>query len=929
MVSDPVVWTTEAASEWLKNVLSTELEENSEQPLRRALLLRYSVLARFALTGFQVDDGSMMPETRVQAALDKDLVTLPRIPGEPQWFTLKPTSRAEGLRELSTLEEMYAERQRSIVDDPTPLQIVFDEYLERNYSAAVADEVQRLEAALQVTTWLEPFIQGAPQKGGIERRLAIRRLLYPMERLTQGFMGRGSELSTLRSFVGVLDPQSRAEAVRRFLSGFTATRNPLMLYGIGGVGKSTLLTEFIRQHVSGPMPFPWVYLDFDNPRLNVAILSTLVEEAVEQLGAQYIGSDWSGVLAEARTQSNLTEAAHYQSEQESRSIAFGDLAYSEYQREQSAQLIAQSFASQLKMALESTGLERMMQVSEMLPLLIVMDTFEEVQKRGIETAGILWKFLTYLQQNFPRLRVVVSGRAQVPEVGQNLGTPVEIALREFDESSAISYLMVRGVSDIDSARALYKQVGGNPLNLKLAAQVAKNEKVGKKGIEGIKTTSYLVFAAAEHVVQGQLYSRILERITDPDLHKLAHPGLVVRRVTPTIIQQVLAGPCELGEIDLDRASQLFEKLKCQVDLVVLEPDGAVRHQQDVRRVMLKLLESEKPDQVHAIHELAYQFYRGQTGTTAAIERIYHALQLSKDDSEILNMWIPEATESMRSSVEEFPPSSQLIVYLQAKEQPSAELRALASLEQWERLVESRARQAIEYGEFTQVIKILAERADRTPGSALYAIAATASMHIGDIVTARSQLEEGIASAESINRLDRLCELWRLSGELYRDTGELDAADEAFSQAQKLAMRMGSGALALQIYTSRANLSLPNSKQTTEAPPDTTELIEILKATSDADFASVRSQLVGLFRLCGETCVPLLVKGLRVLKLEYLPYLQPQPPWITEAREMQGKGRLNEFFQQRLESFPEDLSMRAAVASVLEESLDPNRSARLA
>ena len=129
--------------------------------------------------------------------------------------------------------------------------------------------------------------------------------------------------------------------------------------------------------------------------------------------------------------------------------------------------------------MEGSDLERMMHVSEVLPLLIVIDTFEEVQKRGIEMAGILWRFLYYLRQEFPRLRVIVSGRAQVPQLTTYLGKPSEIALTEFDESSAISYLMMRDVSDIDSARALYRQVGGNPLNLKLAAHIAKSEKTGR------------------------------------------------------------------------------------------------------------------------------------------------------------------------------------------------------------------------------------------------------------------------------------------------------------------------------------------------------------------------------------------------------------------------------------------------------------------
>ena len=288
------------------------------------------------------------------------------------------------------------------------------------------------------------------------------------------------------------------------------------------------------------------------------------------------------------------------------------------------------------------------------------------------------------------------------------------------------------------------------------------------------------------------------------------------------------------------------------------------------------------------------------------------------------MWIPEASESMLSSVDELPPSSQLIVYIQSKREPPPELRTVASLDQWENLVETKARQAIEFGDFTQVQMLLAERSDRTAGSALYALGALASMNTGNYLAARNQLDQGISSAQSVNRIDRLVELWRLLGELNREESNFIAANEAFATAQKLAMRMGSAVLALQIYASRANLSANGVPL-----PDSSELDEILKATSDADFASVRLQLLGLFRLCGEHSVPLLLKGLRVFKLEYVPYLPTQPSWADEAFQMQSQKRVNEFFQKLLESHPEDTAVRSALAEILEQALNPNVSARTA
>jgi hypothetical protein len=700
-----------------------------------------------------------------------------------------------------------------------------------------------------------------------------------------------------------------------------------MLHGIGGIGKSTLLAEFIRQHVNSPVPFPWVYLDFDNPRLNVAVLSTLVDEAVEQLRAQYAGSDWADLVAQAHQNSLVADAASYQSQLESRTLALHDVKLSEELRERSAKEVSHLFATCLRAAMESSGLERMMQVSEMLPLLIVIDTFEEVQKRGVEMAQILWHFLRALQEDFPRVRIVISGRAPVPEVARYLSTPDVLQLKEFDEGSAISFLLAREVSNMDVARALYRQVGGNPLNLKLAAQVARLDKTGKAGIEGLKTSSYFIFAAAEHVVQGQLYRRILDRIPDEDLQRLAHPGLVVRRITEDIIRQVLAVPCGLGEIGEERSKQLFSALKKQVDLVIPEPDGAVRHQQDIRRVMLKMLESERPLQVRRIHERAYEFYRQTPGMVAQIERIYHALQLGVDPDEIRNIWTSEATESMLSSADELPPSSQLILYSLAKHEPPQALRSSASQEQWERFVEEKARQALQYSDYGQVWKLLSERTDRMPGSALYAIEAVAHMAGGNHVAARLRLDEGIESAQSVNRIDRLVELWRLRGEVLAQEKDFVNADEAMAEAQRLAMRLGVPVLALQIYAGRVRLS----QQGLGSGPAISELNEILKFTGDTDFAAVRLQLEGLFHTCGPYSPLLLLKGLRVFKLQDIPHSQDWPKEIAAAIQKVPRNRLNDYFTALLLNAPREEETRAMVttivANLLEEATNPTRATR--
>jgi hypothetical protein len=507
-------------------------------------------------------------------------------------------------------------------------------------------------------------------------------------------------------------------------------------------------------------------------------------------------------------------------------------------------------------------------------------------------------------------------------------------LKEFDEPSALTMLRTRGVADPGTAQALYAQVGGNPLSLKLASQVAKTENIGKSGIEGLKTKILWLFDADETVVQGRLYDRILNRIRDEDLRKLAHPGLVVRRITADVIRRVLAGPCELVEpgfeMDQERADKLFSALELQVDLVIREPDGALRHQQDVRRVMLKLLQQERPEQVRQIHQNAFRYYRkrSQSDSIARIEAIYHLLQLSPAEKDVAELWsrTPEASESLLSSIEELPTSSQLIVYLLAGREPSPQLKVLADRDQWERATERSAREALQYGDYKACRALLSERTERIPGSALYALETTLEMASHNLDRALTLVEAGIESAQSVNNVERLLELFRLRGEIRQRQSRSEDAERDFACAQSLAGRIGQAILQLQIFADRLLLA------GLENPPPVTELDDILTRITDADLASVRGQIRGLFEKCGPRSDALLMKGLRVFSLNEIPPEEIEANfgnYATQIIESQHQRRSNEYLDSLLKANTNDQALRAGLATILEQALNPNMAARLA
>src|SRR5262249_40035495 len=156
------------------------------------------------------------------------------------------------------------------------------------------------------------------------------------------------------------------------------------------------------------------------------------------------------------------------------------------------------------------------------------------------------------------------------------------------------YLMHLGITDSKLAQALVDQLGGNPLTLKLASEVVKKETVGPGGIADLTTRRYYFLSMQENLIQGQLYRRILAHIHNENVRKIAHPGLVLRRITPELIRDVLAVPCGVDLSEDTEAHRLYEELGREVSLVTIAHDGALEHRSDVRRVMLDMLWHDEP-----------------------------------------------------------------------------------------------------------------------------------------------------------------------------------------------------------------------------------------------------------------------------------------------------------------------------------------------
>jgi hypothetical protein len=133
----------------------------------------------------------------------------------------------------------------------------------------------QLDGAIQLAELLEPL------------RFLIR---WDPVKKTDAFIGRTAELRELRKFVDVLKSEGFLESVQRKYSRLVEDESrALVMSGIGGVGKSTLVAKFLVDHAADQVPasrLVFSYLDFDRAAISGAQPATLLLELLRHLACQ-------------------------------------------------------------------------------------------------------------------------------------------------------------------------------------------------------------------------------------------------------------------------------------------------------------------------------------------------------------------------------------------------------------------------------------------------------------------------------------------------------------------------------------------------------------------------------------------------------------------------------------------------------------------
>lgn len=652
-----------------------------------SLAARAAVVGTFTpgelIDGF--DDSTEVSEALQQVLEKSAVVTADR---QRKWI-LQPSTREAILDKLGESAVRILDTFRVELQDP--LSLMLGQLLRGSTPQAETLPASSLRTLVNAARWAARASGIARKMLAIwQRQLQRRELLEPLQNLVGShFTGRARELKMLRDYVDIVPPTGIFDGWSRWLSNALMSRpdRPVLMCGVGGIGKSTLVAQFILEHaaVSGERAFPFVYLDFDRSVLDPMNGLSMLAEAAHQLQAQF------PVAAEALAtfQASLRDRrASSQAEQRGASVLLSSHGNVPDQRD------VTEASRGLVDLLAAQGLgER--------PFLLVLDTFEEVQAKGESAVESVFDWIEALSAR-RRIKTIIAGRAPLPD--RKLAKT--IALADLDRRSALRFLIAQGIGS-PLARDVFDHVGGNPLSLQLALRLL-NQGDRSVSLWTHDSAGSLMRELDQVTMQGYLQTRLLAHIHDERVQVLVHPGLILRRITPDIIREVLGPVVGLTIASTTDADALYEALRKEVSLVVQEGDALV-HLKEPRSVMLPLQKVKSPDLFKRLNEAAVRYYGGRDHLQDKVEQTYHRLMLGEDPYHVLRGLSLEAVRKLGSATEDFPPEASLVVrLLLARPLTKEEARTLPDCA-WEMYAFLNAVRLLGTGALGRPLRLLRER----------------------------------------------------------------------------------------------------------------------------------------------------------------------------------------------------------------------------
>lgn len=544
---------------------------------------------------------------------------------EASLWILNDVERNKVLQSFISIEEMRELARKAVPSSSNFTQSMFNAYIEGNAPSLDDQDLDQLVATYSICSWLKETVIAVPSSEEVTLRIRRKEFLQPFTRLTKNFSGRIAELKRLTDYVDWF-PKSQmhkqtASLVRQAFNWHD--KPPMLIYGIGGVGKSTLVSQFILKHLQAGRreKLPFIYFDFDRPGLSLSEPMLLARHALQQLTIQFPES------ADVFTYISEEISNEYDNRETTSRSTDRDIFYRKY-------------------------LEQFQHTPYYsLPILVVFDSFEELQFRAAPAElDTFFAFLNDLLSYMPRLRPVFIGRSEIHNNNMVFET---VKLDAFDRPSALSYLDSAGIENGKIRNNIFFRFGGNPLTLQLAADLVIKDKI----LTSESFDDHYGKEASpidERLIQQQLVQRNLDHIHDTRVRKIAVPGILVRNINPLVIQNVLAEPCGLGEISKEEAGEIYEALLKETFLIT-QTDSGICFRQDLRISLYDLICKSNAYNDIGVHNKAVEFYKDSGTPQGKAEYLYHRLMRGDDISVIDEIYNDDIRLYIESSLKEFDP----------------------------------------------------------------------------------------------------------------------------------------------------------------------------------------------------------------------------------------------------------------------------------
>lgn len=866
---------TTALLQRLEALRRQEASERAPDPALEAALVTAATLTAFEprqllkMHGLATHDAALRrllrhaEPTRLAASADAD-----ELPPGP--WRLSATERRRVIDQAGVAALRVARAR--LAGPATTAQRIADALLAGKPPELSSLSVAELAALVEVRPWYAAVLKPLPDEDTLRARMAMAQLVEPMRRLVgRHFVGRDAELARLEDYVALLGPRKVAgsKLLGMGLRGLRQVRRalidapPLFVAGPGGVGKSSLLARFILNHVDAPQArrMPFVMLDFDRAQLEPRMPLSLLVAALHQLRAQFPAHD----AAMLRMAEHLAQQMRSTDGQALESV------------DSLQGRLVEDFAAQVGAMIGGDGAT---------PLLWVLDTFEEPQRLGESTVGPLWELMNSLQEQLPPLRLVVCGRVAPPGFPWDL-----IALDEFDEPSAIAFLRQglaqskakKRVDDRHLAQVV-KVVGRTPLALRLATTLVAQEDaqllnltLRRERVQAVlfhRVLEHLRVDARLELRQGAVEVEATERMQlEQELARLVFPGLAVRRITPGVIEHVLAQPCGVKLRDEQHVERLFCALAQQVDIVEPADDDAAGpslvHRTDVRRMMLRDLEQKAGvELVRRIDRAAVAYHAAIESLPNCAEEIYHRLRLEQSESTIRGRWEPGLDRYLLPALEEITvPAMRVLLADLLGVTLDAQALESARQDDWERQAARRADEYLRAGNPQRALMVVAERRERTHSSPLLRFEAQALQQLGRFAEAGELAARALGEAGERGDLVAAADAALLLARAQEARRDFEAADANLRQALGWVQAFPDRQLHLRLLAARMRLARKREARREELDGMARELAALLSGEVRRSLRARPATLRELLAELGGRDERLLVLGLDVLGID--------------------------------------------------------------